>query len=89
MDAIHEIANGKTGEILETKKTATVALIEEKTGMDMARFTRSILMAQGEFTAFLQASADDKSPILEQITGTEIYSQLSRDVFEGTKGNSQ
>ncbi|MGI6326853.1 MAG: AAA family ATPase [Saccharofermentanales bacterium] len=85
VDAIHEIANGKTGEILETKKTATVALIEEKTGMDMARFTRSILLAQGEFTAFLQASADDKSPILEQITGTEIYSQLSRDVFERQK----
>ncbi|NLK89692.1 MAG: chromosome segregation protein SMC [Clostridiaceae bacterium] len=84
-EAIHEIANGKTGEVLETKKTATVALIEEKTGMDMARFTRSILLAQGEFTAFLQAPADEKAPILEQITGTEIYSQLSRDVFERQK----
>ncbi len=50
--------------------------------MDFDRFTRSMLLAQGGFSAFLQAAPDDRAPILEQITGTEIYSQISIRVHE-------
>jgi exonuclease SbcC len=32
---------------------------------------------EGDFGAFLNASPDDRSPLLEQITGTEVYSQIS------------
>ena len=39
-------------------------------------------MAQGGFDVFLQADPGDRSPILEQLTGTEIYSQISRSVHE-------
>jgi len=41
-----------------------------------------MLLAQGGFAAFLQAAPDDRAPILEQITGTEIYSQISIRVHE-------
>ena len=84
-EANHEIADARTGDILESKKTATQALIEEKTGMDMDRFTRSMMLAQGGFAAFLQATPDERAPILEQITGTEIYSEISRQVYERQK----
>ena len=57
-------------------------MIEEKTGMDFDRFTRSILLAQGGFDTFLKADVEQKSKILEQITGTEIYSEISRRVHE-------
>ena len=50
--------------------------------MDFDRFTRSMLLVQGGFAAFLQAAPDDRAPILEQITGTEIYSQISIRVHE-------
>ena len=50
--------------------------------MDFDRFTRSMLLAQGGFAAFLQADADQRAPILEQITGTEIYSHISVKVHE-------
>ncbi len=50
--------------------------------MDFDRFTRSILLAQGGFDTFLKADAEQKSKILEQITGTEIYSEISRRVHE-------
>jgi len=40
------------------------------------------LLAQGEFAAFLQAAPDERAPILEQITGTEIYSRISIRVHE-------
>ena len=50
--------------------------------MDFDRFTRSILLAQGGFDTFLKADVEQKSKILEQITGTEIYSEISCRVHE-------
>ena len=52
-------------------------LIEELTGLDYGRFLRSVLLAQGEFAQFLKASANDRAALLESLTGTEIYSELS------------
>ena len=81
-DQEHQIADADTGKPIETKKSLVGAVIEEKTGMDFDRFTRSILLAQGGFDTFLKADAEQKSRILEQITGTEIYSEISRRVHE-------
>ena len=78
--AKHEIAEANSGKVLESKITGVAEAIEKVTGMDFARFTRSMLLAQGGFAAFLQAAPDERSPILEQITGTEIYSQISIQV---------
>lgn len=81
-DQEHQIADADTGKPIETKKSLVGVVIEEKTGMDFDRFTRSILLAQGGFDTFLKADAEQKSKILEQITGTEIYSEISRRVHE-------
>ena len=84
----HEISELLSGRILESKKRNVAAAIEEKTGMDFDRFTRSMLLAQGGFAAFLQAAPDARAPILEQITGTEIYSKISQLIHE-RKQNEQ
>ena len=81
-DQEHQIADGDTGKPIETKKSLVVGVIEEKTGMDFDRFTRSIMLAQGGFDTFLKADVEQKSKILEQITGTEIYSLISQRVHE-------
>ncbi|MFA5628033.1 MAG: AAA family ATPase [Thiohalomonadaceae bacterium] len=78
----HEIANADTGEIFESRIRGVAEQIELATGMDFDRFTRSMLLAQGGFAAFLQAAPDERAPILEQITGTEIYSRISVRVHE-------
>ncbi len=78
----HEIANAVSDEIIESKITTVASQIESATGMDFDRFTRSMLLAQGDFAAFLQAAPNDRAPILEQITGTEIYSEISIRVHE-------
>lgn len=78
----HEIANAISGEIFESKIREVAEQIESTTGMDFDRFTRSMLLAQGGFSAFLQAPPDARAPILEQITGTGIYSQISISVHE-------
>lgn len=81
-DQEHQIADADTGKPIETQKSRVAGVIEEKTGMDFERFTRSILLAQGNFDTFLKAAIEQKSKILEQITGTEIYSEISRRVHE-------
>lgn len=78
----HEIANADSREIFESRIRGVADQIESATGMDFDRFTRSMLLAQGSFAAFLQAPPDDRAPILEQITGTKIYSQISVRVHE-------
>ena len=52
----HEIANADSGEIFESKLRGVADQIESATGMDFDRFTRSMLLAQGGFAAFLQAA---------------------------------
>ena len=81
-DSRHEIADAVSGQVLESKKRDVACVIEEKTGMDYERFTRSVLLAQGGFDTFLKADAEQKSTILEQITGTGIYTEISRRVHE-------
>lgn len=50
--------------------------VERVTGLDYQRFLRSVLLAQGEFSRFLKASADERAELLESLTGTSIYSEL-------------
>ena len=78
----HEIVDADTGQVLESKINQVGAFIETVTGMDFGRFTQSMLLAQGGFAVFLKASPNERSPILEQITGTEIYSRISVAVHE-------
>jgi len=87
--ARHEIANADSGKVLESRITQVGEFIEKVTGMDFERFTRSMLLAQGGFAAFLQASPDKRAPILEQITGTEIYSRISVKVHERYREESE
>jgi exonuclease SbcC len=78
----HELSNADTGEVLETSLRAVAERVIQITGMDFDRFTRSTLLAQGAFAAFLNASGDERSLLLEQITGTQIYSGISVRVHE-------
>ncbi|MDR3047241.1 MAG: AAA family ATPase, partial [Bacteroidales bacterium] len=67
------------------KITDADSTIQKITGMEFDQFTRTILLAQGSFAAFLQSKEDEKSEILEQITGTAIYSDISIKVHERKK----
>ncbi|MBT4285897.1 MAG: AAA family ATPase [Deltaproteobacteria bacterium] len=88
VEAKHELAEADSGKILESKKKDVANVIEEKTGMDFERFTRSILLAQGGFDTFLKANTEQKSKTLEQITGTEIYTEISKRVHERQKAEN-
>ncbi len=80
--AKHEVSDMDTGKPLGEKLRDSAEEVERVTGMDFERFTRSMLLAQGAFATFLNASADERAPILEEITGTQIYSDISKHVHE-------
>ncbi|MES2818345.1 MAG: AAA family ATPase [Pseudomonadota bacterium] len=73
------------GRILTDKIREKEQLTESLTGLDFERFTKSMLLAQGGFAAFLEADAKSRAELLEQLTGTEIYGQISQRVFERTR----
>ncbi len=79
----------KGDEILESKLSRTKEKIVELTRMDFQQFTRSILLAQGSFSAFLKAKADERADILEKITGTDIYATISTHVFEKKRAEEE
>ncbi|WP_066802109.1 AAA family ATPase [Moraxella oblonga] len=67
------------GTILQTKYCDKLAV--EILGIKFEQFTRSVMLAQGDFSAFLRAEPSEKSEILEQITGTNIYSDIGKQTF--------
>ena len=80
----HEITDLATGRVLESKIKEVLGKVQECTGMNFEQFTRSILLAQGGFAAFLGAKPDERAPILEQITGTGVYTEISKRVHDRT-----
>ena len=83
-----EIAD-EQGTVLATRLREVQEKIDDVMGMGFDRFTRSILLAQGSFDSFLKANADERSPLLEQITGTEIYSEISKLVHQRNSAENQ
>ncbi len=83
------LANITTHKDIPGRKTELLAEIERLVGLNFEQFTRSVLLAQGDFTAFLKAGKDEKSSLLEKLTGTHIYSEISKKVFEHHREEQQ
>lgn len=70
------------GEIIAEKIRDKELMITKITGLNFARFTKSMLLAQGGFAAFLNAKANERAELLEELTGTEIYGEISQQIYE-------
>ncbi|MFD2784163.1 AAA family ATPase [Hymenobacter rubripertinctus] len=95
-DARMELSERKSGadgeavwEFLETYKSKVPAKVAELSGLEYKQFLRSVLLAQGDFTRFLKAPAGERAQLLEKITDTKKYSDISRAAFERAKQETQ
>ncbi|RPD45332.1 hypothetical protein DNI29_18280 [Hymenobacter sediminis] len=79
----------ETWPFLETYKSKVPARIAELSGLEYKQFLRSVLLAQGDFTRFLKAPAGERAQLLEKITDTRKYSDISRAAFEQAKQEGQ
>lgn len=77
-----ELAEVATGKVLATQIRQKSEEIEKLTGLDFGRFTKSMMLSQGNFAAFLNADENKRAELLEELTGTEVYGQISVKVHE-------
>lgn len=87
--AERRLADVITGEIMAEKAVDVDTWISRLTGLDLQRFLKSVLLAQGQFAAFLKADPNERADLLQKITGTEIYAELSVLAFELWKQQEQ
>src|SRR5690606_31852104 len=83
------LKNITAGSDIGGKKTELLPEISRLVGLSYEQFIRSVLLAQGDFTAFLKADKDQKASLLEKLTGTHIYSELSKKIFERNREEDQ
>ncbi|MBT9385985.1 AAA family ATPase [Pseudooceanicola sp. CBS1P-1] len=70
------------GQVLESQKTAVTKRVEALSGLTYEEFRRTCLLAQGDFDAFLRARTQERAALLEKVTGTGIYRDISRRIYE-------
>ena len=84
-----ELCNLATGQRLGGTKTETLKCIQDLVGLTYEQFCRSVLLAQGDFAAFLKADEKERSALLERITGTQIYGKISAAAFRRMRDEEQ
>ena len=73
--------NGEENPVATTPQQVCASMIEI-TGMNFRSFTRSILLAQGDFAAFLNALDNERMDILEKIISSDIYADYKKEVTD-------
>ncbi|MCH8619417.1 AAA family ATPase [Undibacterium sp. TS12] len=63
------------------KNTEVKEEIVKRLGLKFEQFTRAVLLAQNEFSSFLKADDNDRGELLETLTGSDIYGQISQRAF--------
>lgn len=66
-------------------KSEYKGMLEARLGLNFEQFTRAVMLAQSEFSAFLKADDKERSELLEKLTDTAIYSQLGRRAYSKAK----
>ncbi len=79
------LVNLDTGVELANQIGEVDALITARIGLGFEQFSRSVLLAQSDFAAFLKASDNERAALLESLTDTGEYSRIGQLAFEQHK----
>lgn len=74
----HAFERLDTGERMGGTNTETRTAIAEVIGLTADQFTRAVLLAQGDFEAFIRADANERAALLERLTGSQIYTRIGQ-----------
>lgn len=75
----------EAGNRLDIRKSDVPDKNAELIGLNFDQFVKAILLAQGDFSAFLKAKADERGKLLEKVTGTWIYRELGMAAYKKHK----
>ena len=92
---VHRARNKADGRLLDATRTLQTANgnvitktkeidneIEKIIGLNVEQFFRTVVLAQGKFAEFLNSGENEKSNLLEKMTGTGIYTQIGKKIYE-------
>lgn len=82
---VMSVKNLDTAEELQGTKTELLSQLSQLIGLTYDQFTRTVLLAQNDFATFLKSKGAAKAELLEKLTGTDIYSRLSQEVYNRHK----
>lgn len=77
-----ELFHLESGVAIGRTKSEVTAEVGERLGLDFEQFRRSVLLAQGDFAAFLRASPTERGELLASMTSTLVYGELSRAAYQ-------
>jgi len=79
----------QTIEISSSNQTEIETTMTRVIGLDFGQFTKSMMLAQGEFNKFLKCNENERAAILEKLTGDGIYRKIAvavHDLYENANG---
>ena len=56
---------------------------------NFGQFCQTTMLAQGEFTRFLNSKDEEKAAILEKITGADIYARIGKKIYDLSQAKTQ
>lgn len=65
-----------------SKQSEIEATMTRIIGLDFDQFTKSMMLAQGEFNKFLKCKENERAAILEKLTGDSIYRKIAVAVHD-------
>ncbi|NEM97072.1 AAA family ATPase [Pontibacter burrus] len=86
IQAVHmELCDLEDDKPFDLKPSQVPDKVAEICGLDYSQFLRSVMLSQGDFARFLKANQNERSSLLEKITDTGIYSEISKFAYEKAK----
>ncbi|MFH7765134.1 AAA family ATPase [Acinetobacter sp. BSP-28] len=73
------------GVVIADKAKAVDASIHKISQLSFEQFTRAVLLAQSEVTAFLKARDNERGELLEYLTNSNIFGKIGQLAYEKTK----
>jgi DNA repair protein SbcC/Rad50 len=73
------------GNVVADKTKAVEENIKRITQLSFEQFTRAVLLAQSEVTAFLKARDNERGELLEYLTNSSIFAKIGQLAFEKTR----
>ncbi|MEG2921692.1 MAG: AAA family ATPase, partial [Acinetobacter sp.] len=73
------------GVVIADKTKAVEAHIQQITQLSFEQFTRAVLLAQSEVTAFLKARDNERGELLEYLTNSSIFAKIGQLAYTKTK----
>jgi len=82
----HAFERIDTAQRMGGTRTETRAAIVGVIGLSADQFTRAVLLAQGDFEAFIRADANERAVLLERLTGSQIYTRIGQNAYAKASG---